>query len=341
MDEKNRQSVLRTLAYFDIFDYPLTREDVRRYCYSIDFADYGDDYTDLLIHLEQIEQLQQIQHKNGFYFLSGREANIAARQDKVKIVEQKMKVAVRGIKKIRWAPFVRAVFVCNTVAGAVVEENSDIDVFIVARAGRIWLARALVTLTLCLFGLRRTKRKIKNRICLSFYVTDDSLNLEKIAIEDDIYLKYWLAQLIPVYDPDNLLAEIQRANVWASKSLPNAFVPFQPISRWQVKNSRWSIKIKRLLEKMWGSGYGDLMEAQARGMQKARMALNYMSAQNEPDTRVVINDKMLKFHENDRREEYGEEWEKRVKNLLNLKNPSPRRGRRGGGLGECRNTKLS
>lgn len=316
MDERIRQSILRTLAYFDIFDYPLTVEELSRYLYCADSSGHLDRFA----QLQHFEQLQHIQHKHGFYFLPGREETIAARQDKVKIVEQKMKIAVRGIKKIRWAPFVRAVFVCNTVAGAVVEEDSDIDVFIVTRAGRIWLARALATLTLSFFRLRRTKREINNRICLSFYVTDDNLNLESIAIEDDIYLKYWLAQLIPVYDPDNLLAEIQRANVWASKSLPNVFVPFIPISRWRVKDSKLSIKIKRVLEKIWGSSYGDLMEAQARGMQKARMALNYMSAQNAPDTRVVVNDKMLKFHEGDRREEYREEWKERIENSPNSPN---------------------
>ncbi|MBI4427074.1 MAG: hypothetical protein HY569_01130 [Candidatus Magasanikbacteria bacterium] len=312
MHDEIQQSTLQTLAYFDIFDYSLTKEETRRYLYRVDNADIDISCFDLVKHLKQLQQLQHIQHRHGFYFLPGREAIVAARQDKVKIIEQKMKIAVKGIKKIRWAPFIRAVFVCNTVAGGFADEKSDIDVFVVVRAGRIWLARALATLILSVFRVRRTKTKINNRICLSFYVTEDNLNLEKVAIKDDVYLKYWLAQLIPVYDPDNLLAEIQRANVWASKSLPNAFTPFQPVSRWQVKDGRLSIAVKRVLEKMWGGGYGDLMEAQARGMQKARMALNFMSAQNEPDTRVVVNDKMLKFHEGDRREEYREEWRRRM-----------------------------
>ena len=260
------------------------------------------DFTDFL------NQLAGFTNKDGFYFLLGREENVATRQRAVKWFEQKMKIARRAVKKLRWIPFLRAVFVCNTLSGAGLTEGSDIDVFVVVRKGRLWLARFLATLALSVWGLRRTKRKIKDKVCLSFYVTDDNLNLEKIAIEDDVYLKYWLAQLIPVYDPDNLLAEIQRANAWVGKSLPNAFVSFTPISRWQVKNGRLSIKIKRILEKMWGGGYGDLMEAQARGAQKARMALNYMSAQNESDTRVVVSDKMLKFHENDMREEYREEW---------------------------------
>lgn len=302
MGEKIRESILRTLAYFDIFCYPLTEQEIRRYIYCADSTDTAD--------LAAV--LCGLQHKDGFYFLPCREETIVARQRAIRLVEDKMKVAVKGIKKIRWVPFVRAVFVCNTVAGAVAEENSDVDVFIVVKQGRIWLARALATLTLSFFRLRRTKRKIKNRICLSFYVTDDNLNLENIAIEDDVYLKYWLAQLFPVYDPDNLLAQIQIANQWVKKNLPNAFVPFVPISRWQVRDSRLSVKIKNLLEKMWSGGYGDLMEAQARGMQKARMALNYMSAQNEPDTRVVVSDSMLKFHEKDSREGYRDEWRRRI-----------------------------
>lgn len=305
MDERIGQSILRTLAFFDIFDYPLTEQEIRRYLYCADSTDTAD----LAI------MLSGLQHRDGFYFLPGREETIAARQRAVRLIEDKMKAAVRGIKKIRWVPFLRAVFVCNTVAGAVADEDSDADVFIVVRQGRVWLARALVTLTLSLFRMRRTRTKIKNRICLSFYVADDNLNLEKVAIEDDIYLMYWLAQLIPVYDPDNLLAGIQTANQWARKFLPNAFVPFLPISRWQAKDGRWSIKIKHLLEKMWGGRYGDLIEAQARGMQKARMALNYASVQNEPDSRVVVNDQMLKFHEKDRRVEYRDRWRKNIREI--------------------------
>ena len=42
------------------------------------------------------------------------------------------------------------------------------------------------------------------------------------------------------------------------------------------------------------------------------MRRNLNSVQNEPDSRVVINDKMLKFHENDRRIEYKRLWESKM-----------------------------
>ncbi len=303
MDEKLRQSILRTLAYFDVFGYALTKEELFRYRYT-DNPDLRITYTDFVLRLGGVP------NKDGFYFLLGREENVATRQRAVKWFEEKMKIAIRAVKKIRWVPFLRAVFVCNTLAGPGLKEESDIDVFIITRKGRIWLVRFLATLVLKFFRLRTFKNKKKDRVCLSFYVTDDNLNLSKIAIDEDIYLMYWLAQLIPIYDPDNLHSSVQRANQWVEKYLPNAFVPFELSGRLRVDNGAVSKFLKNLLEKIWGRAYGDLMEKQAREAQKVRIKMNYGSAG------IIINEQMLKFHENDRRSEYSNLWIERCKKYV-------------------------
>ncbi|MFZ2978714.1 MAG: hypothetical protein WA057_03525, partial [Candidatus Magasanikiibacteriota bacterium] len=195
------------------------------------------------------------------------------------------------------------------------DDNSDIDVFIIVRRGRLWLARLLVTLVSSFFRFRRTKRKIKNKICLSFYLSDDSLNLEKIAIDNDIYLMYWLTQLIPFYDPEDLLSSLQKANTWVEKFLPNAFQPYDLITKWRVVQIGFGFKLKKFFEKVWQSGYGDLIESQAKGAQQAKIKMNYLSVQNANDTRVVVNDKMLKFHESDRRVVYRDKWAEKCKEI--------------------------
>jgi len=327
MEEKVRQSILQTLAYFDVFDYPLTSLELERFlCLRITdthraflFGNNPDLRIDQGVVFEQLQhliQLKQLQHKEGYYFLPGREKIVVKRQRNIWFVERKMKRALRGIKKLARVPFVRAVFVCNTVAGVGVEESSDIDVFIVVKKGRIFLARAVATFYLSLFNMRRTKRKIKNKICLSFYVADNNLNLSGIAFEKDIYLMYWLTQLIPVYDPDNLFKSLQKANTWVKKYLPNAFQSYDLIPRWKVMPGKVANGIKKLLEKMWTGNYGDLMEKQAKIMQLNKMKMNVSSVQNESDTRVVVNDDMLKFHEKDKREEYREVW---IKKCMELK----------------------
>jgi len=291
--------MLRTLAFFDLFDYPLTESELERFLYKD---------SDPPASQHGLEARQA----GGFYFLPGREEIVEKRKHSQKIFEEKIKISQKAIRKILWVPFIRAVFVCNTSTGVGIKEGSDIDVFIIVRHGRLWLARILATLTLGLFGLRRTRAKIKNRICLSFYVTDNCLNLSDIAIKDDVYLMYWLALLIPIYDPDNLGKSLWRANMWVEKYLPNAFAG-EMNQEWVVKKNS---KIKKFLEKMWGGGYGDLMEKQAREAQKIKLKMNTNSVQNEADTRVVISDEMLKFHEGDRRVEYREGWAEKCKNFI-------------------------
>ena len=275
-------SIIKTLAYFDVFNYPLTKEELFRYLYTEGTEKM--DYTEFLDQLEQLQQLKHFQHRDGFYFLPGRSEIVDDRQNKVKIMEKKFKIAYKGIKKIARVPFVRAVFVCNTLSGPGLDDDSDIDVFVIVKHGRLWLARIFVTLKLSLFGLRRTKRRIKNKICLSFYLADDSLNLEKVAIENDssaealakvdIYLMYWLAQLIPFYDPENLLSSLQKANIWVSKFLPNAFQPYDLIVKFKVGENGFGFKLKNFFEKVWQGGYGDMIEAQAKGAQQAKMKMN-------------------------------------------------------------------
>jgi len=316
---KFQKIILQTLAFWDMFEHPLTKEELYHgLCYT-DSTDYKLDYVNYLNQLEQLVLLQQFEQQEGFYFLAGRGAIVAIRQNRIRIIEDKMKIAKRGIRKLSKVPFVRAVFVCNTLAMGVSDEDSDIDVLVIVKNGRLWLARLLATIVLSLFGLRRTKNKIKDKICLSFYLADNNLNLEKIAIQSpDIYLMYWINNLIPVYDPDKLHSSMMKANSWVKKFLPNGLQAYEVGVQWRVgANGRSPVPIiKNLLEKFWGGGYGDLIENQAKGIQQAKMKRNYLSLQNVGDTRVVVNDQIMKFHETDRREEYRDRWVEKCQSFL-------------------------
>jgi len=305
-----KKSILQTLAWFDVFDYPLTGEELYRNLWGVNCI-YGLDYTDFLFLIGEFLSEGLFCQEGGYYFLFGREKIIEKREESVLHMEKKLKIAKKGAKKIRWVPFVRAMFVCNTVAGGYTTKDSDVDVFIVVSKNRLWITRFIVTAVFNLFWLRRKKRRVTNKICLSFYVTDNHLDLSDIKLEgDDIYLVYWLSQLVPVYDPEGVRNIIYKKNEWAKKYLLNGFGGYDLLGRYRVDDvvlSRW---IKKFFEKMWVGGYGNFLNNQAMTIQKSRMKLNRKSVQNQNNTHVVITDEMLKFHENDRREYYRECWEK-------------------------------
>jgi len=317
-------SIIKTLAYFDIFDTPLTREELYRWAWESPIGNF----TEFIKNLDALSAQKTISGKDGFYFLPGRTEIIARRERAVSIVEKKMRIARRAARKLRWVPFVAAVFVCNTVALGGVKKSSDIDVFIIIKASRLWLARLLTAFVLSMVGLRRNRKKITNKICLSFYATDDTLNLEPIKIApNDIYLIYWLDNLIPIYDPTNLHKKIMEANGWAKKYLPHAFLPYRTLPRWRADDTRLSRLWRGFWERAWAGVYGGLLETQARAAQKTKMKLNFARAQNHGGPNVIITDSMLKFHENDRREYFKKMWEEKVNDIkTNLIISPPTRG---------------
>ncbi len=305
-------SIVKTLAYFDIFNTPLTREEIYHWLWHGEAK-----WLELTDELNKLKANKIIEYKHGYYFLPGRMEIASARQRSVPMVEKKMAIARRAGKKLRWLPFVEAMFVCNTVALGGVKPASDIDVFIIIKPGRLWLARFLITLVLGIFGLRRNKKNITDKVCLSFYAADDALDLSAVKISDpDIYLIYWLDNLIPVYDPKNIHKEILKQNQWAKKYLPNGLLSQKTLPRWRADDSKLSAGFRYFFERAWQGGYGNLMERQAKEIQKTKMKLNFASAQNQGGLGVVINDSMLKFHENDRREEYRDLWLKKINSLF-------------------------
>ena len=117
-------------------------------------------------------------------------------------------------------PFVKWIFIWNTVAFWSANENSDIDLFIVFENWKIWTWRLFLTIIIHLFWVRRYWNKIAWRFCLSFFASEKwSFELENIQIEknnqkNDIYLAIWTATLIPVFWDKKFFEEFYEKNKW-------------------------------------------------------------------------------------------------------------------------------
>lgn len=313
-----KKSVWQTLCCFDLFEHPLTKEELFANLWKCDFTD---SYENFLNFLDSTDAPPQ---KFGYYFLpgkpafaeasSGKEETVEIRRRRLLYSEAKMKIARRAAKKIRSVPFLRAVFVCNNVGALRAEEDSDIDMFVVAAPGRMWLVRFFANIILRLFGLRTYGAKTKDRVCLSFFVDAHHLSLSGLrALPDDIHFAYWLHEMMPMYDPENLYDKFLEANSWTKEFLPNLGLDRPSEYIFSIKDSAIGRTWKKMWEAMWRGAYGGILENQAKSFQLVQMKPSVKEKMNNGDKGVVISDGVIKLHENDRRLEYKKKWEERLK----------------------------
>ncbi|MBT4153671.1 MAG: hypothetical protein HOE53_03410 [Candidatus Magasanikbacteria bacterium] len=314
MNKAIETAILKTFAYFSQFSCPLTRQEVFQFLW----VDSGEAYSrkEVSAVLTALTERGTICLEDGYFVLKGNESHIAVRMNRSHIIEHKMRIAKRSARVFAWIPHISAVFVCNQLQTGITEQ-SDIDVYIVVKPGYLWVTRLITTVLMSGFGLRRHSKCVADHICLSFFVTSDVINLKPIAIDEtDVYLRYWNMQLIPMYDPYSVHEEILSANAWASTTLPHAAVPWKTAAVWSSGKGVVAHKVKRFFEIAWTGPYGKIMETQAKGIQTKKMQRNAASKQDQDTSDVIISDQMMKFHENDRRAMFQEQWKKNYAILL-------------------------
>lgn len=302
-----QQSILKTLSFFDLFAQPLTVQEVYRFLYcppsGVTLADIS----------QELEHAPYVTRLDGVYALKDGRATIHSRGEHQRQYIQKMKHAKRATSLISLVPFVRAVFVCNTVGFGVPTEQSDIDIVVIAKDRTIFLTRFLVTMLLSTTRFRRHGRQVQNKICLSFYLSENNLSLQSLAIERDVYLQYWIALLIPIYDPDQLHARMLRDNAWVSETLPFACTPYIPAGHIRVSDTTLGRFIRHVFSFQFLLPLWRVSEIVSKRLQLWWMK-DKLARSREIQTAVIVSDSMLKFHEEDRRVVYRDEWERSVLN---------------------------
>lgn len=296
-----RRSLAATLAYFDLFDHPLTLSELLRHRYR--FPGERGAAPSAADVLEALDD-PAFGGADGFWHLAGRDALVATRERRHRLSDKKFARARRVAAFLRLLPSVRLVAVCNSMAIAGADEDSDIDLFVVARPGTVWATRFLVASALAALGLRPDEHTHADRVCMSFYVAETEQDLSRFALPpDDTYLRYWTATLVPLYDAGGAFARFAAENAWVRERLPEAFSP----SARSVAGAApfWTAPLLPLLR---------LAEGPLRRLQ-ARMFPPDIAALANRDSRVVVTDGVLKFHVNDRRGDYQARFEERLRAL--------------------------
>ena len=306
---KVKEAILKAVAFFDMFDYPLTPFEIWTFC--------G-------IKCELSEILEALNNNNlplktkyGFYFLNNRSEIVDIRQRRYNYANRKFKRALKIARLFKIVPWIKMIAVGNSIGANNLRDDSDIDFFIITEAKRIWVTRWFCVGLAKFLNLRPQPLKKRDTICLSFYITDDNLELKKLMLPEnkihDVYFVYWLANLVPIYNKDNSYLKLINANVWLKECLPNWLPAYS--GRARDVGLPFSDFYRDFTDMLIGGTDSLLKKIQLRIMP------DVLHRQMSIDTRVVVNDKILKLYVNDRREEFRGKYVLRLREFF----PSNRR----------------
>ncbi|MBI5152331.1 hypothetical protein HZA39_02260 [Candidatus Peregrinibacteria bacterium] len=295
-----REAVTRTMIFFDIFDFPLTLDEISHYLLGLKV-----DRPHLKLYLEQSNS---VGHHHGYYFLKNRAELVEYRNMNLSVVNNLWKRVYKFLGLFSAIPFIKMIAICNTLAYNNPTSESDIDLFVVTKKDRLFTARAILSILTHLLRIRRHGKKIAGRFCLSFFAAENVMNLEGLCLKPyDIYAAYWTMSLAPVYGSETY-AKFVAENTWTRRYFPDGIVPRTEFLMQQGMISRL---IKYLFEKILGGNFGDKIE---RFLGKHMIDRAERKAAKLPDRRgTIISKDMLKFHDHDIREIIREMWEARIR----------------------------
>ena len=221
MSNQLNKNILATIAYYDGLYYPLTVFEIWKYLIRTDY--YVENKQEIKTTLVEVTKnlherilKEYIESYNGFYFLKGQKHLVTKRLANNKTSVEKLNRLVRISKWLRFIPFIRMVGMTGALAMKNAKAKSDLDLLIVLKHGKIWTGRTLVTFFLHIFKKRRHDKKIADRACLNFFVTDESLEV----ITKDLFSASEYMFLFPLYDYKTY-ERFQIKNQWIKSIKPS------------------------------------------------------------------------------------------------------------------------
>ena len=202
------EAMLRALAYADVFDYPLSLEEIHRY---LDGSQASKEET--LSILSSHRMRREVGRLQGFYALAGREKLAGTRLRRAQFCARLWPRALRYGRCIGRLPFVRLVAVTGGLAMNNVDSDGDVDIdyFVVTEPRRLWLCR------LAVLALTKAASRFGFRLCANYFLSERAMRVP----ERNLYTAREICQMVPVAGMETY-GELRRLNAWTSDFLPNA-----------------------------------------------------------------------------------------------------------------------
>jgi hypothetical protein len=269
------KSVLETLAYSDIFNYPLTIDELHRY---LVLAATKEDVEQL------VEQMDGVDSIDGYYFLSGREEIVKLRQARQLTSRRAYEQAVFYGRILNALPFVRMVAVTGSLSVMNLQAEGDIDYMLVTQPGRLWTARAFAVI----FG--RIMRPFGYTICVNLLVSENALKWPL----HDLYSAREMSQMVPLTGWGTY-RKLRLANAWTASILPNDGMA--PPAFANPPEEEQENPVPHFLERPLHGALGDWLEDVLRKFQRRHISRRFGSGNESNFTNDVCQGNFHDHHQ--------------------------------------------
>jgi hypothetical protein len=198
-------AIVRSVVYAALFDYPLTLD-------QLQVALIGATMTreQILAAYEGSERLQSIvEYRDGFFVPIGRGDLVRERRRREARSREFLARHQRLLQWICAIPFTRMVALSGSVAHLNLEEDGDLDLFIVTRGHRVWSVTVAVVLLTKLLRARRI-------VCANFVMSDAHLSVE----QQDLFTANQILHLKPLIG-GSVFEGFLAANPFVRRFYPN------------------------------------------------------------------------------------------------------------------------
>lgn len=202
---KAELAILKTLVYFDIFDYPLSDKEIKN------FLGLPLDDELFIIVMGQLISDGIVYRVGEFYSLHNNQQKAEKRiQGNRRAQDLLIKADRIGAFLFRF-PYVRGVAVSGSLSKNYADKKADIDYFIVTKANRLWIARTILHLYKKFTFLAGRE----HFYCMNYFIDEKAM----VIPEKNIYTAIEVVTLLPVAG-NTTMKRFFDSNDWTEAWLP-------------------------------------------------------------------------------------------------------------------------
>lgn len=215
MAGSNKKSILKTIAYADIFDYPMTLDEIWQFLIA------KEKVSKKAIQRE-LDSMSEITQKDGLYCFPERIKIIKKRVHREEESSKKLALIKRVSHVLSFIPTIYLIGISGGLAMQNAETDHDIDLFVVTKKNTLWITRMAILLSLSLLGVRRRRldTKAADKICLNMLIDETALCFSQER--QDLYTAHEVVQMKPIFQRDRTYKKFIKANMWIKQFLPNS-----------------------------------------------------------------------------------------------------------------------